>query len=54
MKKTLALVLRARFFYKLYPALMGNKTLTSKFSEGKEVRRGMKNLPLIKVSLYGL
>ncbi len=32
----------------VYPALMGSKTPTSKFSGSKEVRWG----PLIKVSLY--
>ncbi len=53
---------------KMYPALMGSKTPTSKFSESKEVRWGstahkspigstnnqwgMKKTPLIKVSLY--
>ncbi|PEB07388.1 hypothetical protein FPL01_08020 [Bacillus pacificus] len=31
---------------------MGSKTPTSKFSESKEARWGMKKSPLIKVSLY--
>jgi len=35
-----------------YPALMGSKTLTSKCSESKEFRWGMKKTPLIKVSIY--
>ncbi|TNP16840.1 hypothetical protein FHY73_20670 [Bacillus tropicus] len=38
--------------FSLYPTLMGSKTPTSKFSESKKVRWGMKKTPLIKVSLY--
>ncbi|PDY16292.1 hypothetical protein CN520_22935 [Bacillus cereus] len=37
------------FFELIYPALTGNKTPTSKFSESKEVRWVV---GLIKVSLY--
>ncbi|RFB09870.1 hypothetical protein DZB94_14185 [Bacillus sp. AW] len=38
--------------FSIYPALTGSKTHTSKFGESQEVRWGMKNPPLIKVSLY--